>query len=118
MARYREYKNGIFGHRYNGLFVIRGESKGEFKIVDKDNKDVLTGLLDFDECIWQIDKLTASEDDLAIIRSLYDKDLFQLSSLYMDLHQKNLSGSLDERSKALYKWTEKVRNRKDEDREF
>ena len=55
MARYREYKNGIFGHRYNGFYIIRGESKGNFKIVDKDNKDVLTGLLDFEDCAWQID---------------------------------------------------------------
>ncbi len=118
MARYREYKNGIFGHRYKGFYIIRGESKGNFKVVSEDNKDVLTGLLDFDECVWQIDKLTASDDDIAIIRSLYDKDLFQLSSLYMDLHQKNLAGGLDESSKNLYTWTEKVRNRKDEDRKF
>ncbi len=118
MAKYREYKNGIYGHRYNGLYIIRGDKKGKFKVIDADRKEVFTDLYDFDECTWQIDKITASEDELLIARQLYEKEIFQLSSLYMELMTKKSRGELDEKSAMLFKWTEKVRNRKVEDRAY
>ena len=118
MAKYREYKNGIYGHRYNGLYVIKGEEKGQFKVIDFEKKEVLTDLLDFNECIWQIDKLTASKEELSMARMLYEKPLYQLSSLFMDLMQKKSSEGLDEKNEILFKWVEKVRNRKDVERDF
>ena len=33
MARYRTYKNGITGHRYNGYYIIKGETKGTFATI-------------------------------------------------------------------------------------
>ena len=60
MARYRTYKNGIFGHKHNGYYIIRGK-KGEFSIQDEAGKTVMDKLYDFTDAEWEIDKMTESK---------------------------------------------------------
>ena len=36
MARYRTYKNGITGHKYRGLYIIKGEEK----IIRENRKEI------------------------------------------------------------------------------
>lgn len=118
MARYRTYKNGITGHRYKGYYIIKGEEKGKFSIW-KDNGIVLKdNIYDYEECEWIIDKITANKEDIKIITSLYEKEIYQLSSLFVGLMQKKETEGLDPKNEALYKWVEKVRRRKAEDRSF
>lgn len=117
MARYRTYKNGIYGHRYQGYYIIKGE-KNNFTILDKDGNTFRDKLLDFDECEWEIDKATASDEDLLIIMSLYGKEIYQLSSMFVELMQKKGTEGLDPRSETLYKWVGKIRKRKANDREY
>lgn len=118
MGRYRQYKNGIFGHRYNGLYVLKGESKGSFSVIDEDQKVIFSNLEDFEDCIWEIDKYTASEEDLVIAKELFEKEIYQLNAIYMDLWQKKKDGNNDPKGEMLLKWSEKVRNRKAEDKGF
>lgn len=118
MGRYRQYKNGIFGHRYNGLYVLKGESKGNFSVIDEDQKVIFSNLEDFEDCIWEIDKYTASEEDLVIAKELFEKEIYQLNAIYMDLWQKKKDGNIDPKDEMLLKWSEKVRNRKAEDKGF
>jgi len=118
MARYRTYKNGITGHRYKGLYIIRGDSKGQFSILD-DSKTVLwDNLYDYEECEWAVDKNKASEEEIKMMKMLYDKEIYELSTLFVELMQKKQQQGLDKKSENLYKWVEKIRKRKAEDRLF
>lgn len=75
-------------------------------------------MLDYDECEWCIDKTTAGESDKEVIKTLYEKELYQLSALFVDLIQKKEKEGLEKESADLYRWVEKVRKRKAEDREY
>ena len=115
MARYRTYKNGIFGHRHNGYYIIKGEKKGDFSIQDKNGNTIEKDIYDFDEATWIIDKITVSEYEMGIIKHLYTYEIYQLSSLFVELMNKE---NKDEKSLLLYKWCEVVRRRKAGGREF
>lgn len=118
MARYRTYKNGITGHRYNGYYIIKGKEKGLFEIWNEDKTVIHEKIYDFEECEWIIDKTTASIEDINMIKMLYEKEIYQLSSLFVELMQKKEREGLDSKSTNLYKWVEKVRKRKAKDRLF
>ena len=119
MARYRTYKNGITGHRYKGYYIIKGEKKGQFAIWKEDRSVLKDNLYDFEECEWTIDKETADHDTLVMLKMLYEKEIYELSALFVELMQKReRQGTLEEKSANLYDWVEKVRRRKAEDREF
>ncbi len=119
MAKYRTYKNGITGHRYKGYYIIKGEEKGQFAIWNGDKTVFMDSIYDYDECEWIIDKDTADHPTMVMIKMLYDKEIYELSELFMDLIQKrDREGSLDEKNKNLYEWVEKIRKRKAEDRAF
>ncbi len=118
MARYRTYKNGITGHRYQGYYIIKGEQKGLFQIWKEDKTVFQDHIYDYDECEWIIDKVTASNEEMSIIKQLYEMEIYQLSSLFVELMQKKEREGLDMKNKELYKWVEKVRKRKAENRLF
>lgn len=118
MAKYRAYKNGITGHRYKGYYIIKGKSKGLFEIWNEDKTVFKDNIYDYDECEWIIDKATANDEELNIIKNLYKKEIFQLTELFWDLILKKDREGLDEKSAALYKLVEKVRKRKIEERLF
>ena len=118
MARYRTYKNGITGHRYKGYYIIKGTTKGMFSILNEDKTVFKDKIYDFDESEWIIDKETANPEELELIKQLYEKEIYQLSSLFIELMQKKEKDGLDEKEEILYRWIEKVRRRKAEDRVF
>ena len=115
MARYRTYKNGITGHKYKGYYIIRGESKGLFQIWNEDGTVHKKDLYDYDECEWVLDKETATAEERRLMEQLYDREIYQLSSLFVELIQKE---KLEKKDRELYKWIEKIRKRKIEDRRF
>lgn len=117
MARYRTYKNGIYGHRYQGYYIIKGE-KNNFSILDKEGHIFREKMPDYEECEWEIDKVTASNSDLSMIRLLYEKEIYQLSALFVELMQKKEREGLDSEEDSLYKWVEKVRSRKADERDY
>ena len=116
MAKYRTYRNGIFGHRYKGFYIIRGKEKGFFQIWKDDKSVYRDRVYDYDDCEWIIDKATASKEEMLTIKKLYGMEIYQLSSLFVELMQKKEHEGLETKSKDLYKWVEKVRKRKAEDR--
>ena len=118
MARYRTYKNGITGHRYQGYYIIKGDQKGLFQIWRQDKTVFQDHIYDYDECEWIIDKATASDETMSIIKQLYGMEIYQLSSLLVELMQKKEQAGLDTKNAELYKWVEKIRKRKAEDRLF
>lgn len=119
MAKYRTYKNGITGHRYKGYYIIKGDKKGQFSIWNEDKSVFKDNIYDYDECEWVIDKETADHSTMVMINMLYSKEIHELSALFVDLmKRREREGMLDERNQNLYKWVEKVRRRKAEDREL
>lgn len=119
MARYRTYKNGIHGHRYKGYYIIKGDSKGKFEIWNEDKTVFKNNLYDYDDCEWAIDKETADKDTALMIKMLYDKEIFELSEMFLDLiGKKEREKELSPKDLNLYDWVEKIRKRKAEDRAY
>ena len=119
MAQYRTYKNGITGHRYNGYYIIKGEEKGKFSVWNADKSVFMDNIYDYDECEWIIDKEIANQSTETMMRMLYDKEIYELSDLLLELMQKKQrNGKLDSKSKELYDLVVKIRKRKAEDRPF
>ena len=119
MAKYRTYKNGITGHRYKGYYIIKGEKKGDFSIWTQDKSVFKDRIYDYDDCEWIIDKETADQSTIAMIKKLYDKEIYELSEMFVGLMQKrDREGELDANDQNLYRWVEKIRKRKAEERVF
>lgn len=117
MARYRMYKNGIYGHRYKGYYIVKADN-GLFDVIDGERVALASGLPAYDDGEWEIDKATASEADLKVMDALYRMEIYQLSSLFVDLMQKSGRGRLSDKDQLLYNWVEKVRKRKAEGKPF
>ena len=119
MARYRTYKNGIFGHHYKGFYIIRGKGKGQFEIWNEDKTVFQDCIYDYEECEWIIDKETADESTMLMLKQLYGMEIYKLSELFVELMQKKeIEGNLEPKYEKLYGLTEKVRWRKAGDRKF
>ena len=113
------YKNGIFGHRYKGFYIIRGEDGEPFKICRDDGSVFADDIPDFEECEWAIDKHAASSEDMEIMKKLYEMPLCDLSGMLIELiRKKEENGGLDKEDKAMYAWCEKIRARKADERPF
>ena len=112
------YKNGIFGHRYKGYYIIKGESKGKFAIWNEEKTVFRENILDYDDCEWIIDKETADLSTQVMIKMLYGKEIYELSEAFVKIMQKSWETPLTEEEKNLYKWVEKIRARKADERKF
>ena len=114
MARYRQYKNGIFGHRYKEYFIVKDNVNGkkEFSILGP-NKTVLDEkIADYDDAEWEIDKITASPEMLKILQDLYNEEIYMLSKFFEVLMQKDNDEGLSKDEKDFYNWVKKIRKRK------
>lgn len=117
--QYRNYKNGIYGHRYKKYYIIKGEKKGLFQIWDE-NKNVLEkDLYDYNDCEWYIDKMVAEPEVLQMLKDLYELRIFDLTGFMLHLIKKReVDGFLSQEEEEYYKWIVKVRSRKDKGRPF
>lgn len=118
MARYRTYKNGITGCRYKGSYIIKGERKGEFSILAEDGSLLRSGLYDFADCQWEIDKASAGEKERARMEELYAKQIYELTAILARLKDKNAAGELTDGEAELLLITDTIRARKAKDRPF
>ena len=118
MARYRTYKNGITGYRYKGYYIIKGEKKGEFSILSGDGSPLRTGLYDFEDCQWEIDKTSAGREVLAWMEDLYAKKIYELTAILVSLEEKAAGGGLTSKEDTLMRITETIRSRKAKNRSF
>ena len=118
MARYRTYWNGITGCRYKGCYILKGNKKGEFSILAEDGSPLKAGIYDFEDCQWEIDKMTASQEGLAQMEGLYGKQFHELAAILADLGEKAAAGSLTPAEGLLLQFAETIRSRKAKDRPF
>lgn len=110
MARYRLYKNGIFGHRYKGYFIVKDGEK--FSILGKDKTILEDELNDYYDAEWEIDKITASPEMQKILQELYGEEIYVLSRFFEEMMKKDNDEGLTKNESDFYAWVKKIRARK------
>ena len=120
MAKYRLYKNGVFGHRYKGYYIVKNETDGEksFSILDAEKHVVAEHIGNYDDTEWEIDKMAASPEMLQILKDLYAEELFMLSKFMIELMQKDGREGLTADERSFYDWVKKIRKRKSENKAY
>lgn len=119
MLRFRQYKNGIYGHRYRKLYIIKDSESKTYSISDTDGNVIMSGIEDVEDCKWEIDKAVATEDDLKMYQLLFSKQIYMLSSLIVELlDKKRQQGFLDDKDSKLFDMANTVRSRKADYKSF
>lgn len=111
MAKYRTYKNGIYGKRYKGFYIAKGDDT--FSIMDEHGKPLCEGIKDYDDCEWYIDKKVATPEELVIIEKLKNMEIYQVSDLFSQLLEKKNKTELE---LTAYEYVKKIRSRKADDK--
>lgn len=115
MGKYRTYKNGIHGLRYNGYYIVpEGErrKKTGFHVVDDNGKIIYEGQSCLDDCKWLIDIGKATEEEKRLIERLYKLDILKLQILLSQLIERKNQRPLNSKELMLEKWLDSVRGRK------
>lgn len=113
MSKFRTYKNGVYGSKYHGCYIIpdeKGNRKTTFTIKDEDLNVIREKVEDYDESKWVIDIENADMKDLVMVKKLYQLEIYELTRLLMELMEKG--DDLTENEKILDKWLQQVRIRK------
>ena len=119
MSKYRKYKNGIYGIRYNGHYIVpegEGRRKTGFHVVDGNGELKYDTQESIDDCKWLINCEQATEAEKALVKRLYSMEIIDLTILLSQLMEKG--DELNEKEKLLDKWLEAVRDRKARDIEL
>ena len=107
-------KNGLYGYSYKGYYITKdcpGEKKSTFSILDTE-KNVLGSAPDWHEAEWQIDKRTASHEEMELIEHLYQTELYVLSRAMMNYMRMEKQEGLTRKQKTIATWVVKVRGRR------
>lgn len=117
MAKFRQYKNGIFGHRHKGYYIIRNNNNqfkaGKlYKVIDANENLIKDADPDYDNCEWFIDKMVANDSEMEVYKRLYDCDIAQLQRMCVTYSIKTEEGTINKEEKVLYKMLLKIRDRK------
>lgn len=113
MSKYRQYKNGIYGIRYNGYYIVpegEGRKKTGFHVVDSEGVLKYGSQPSIDDCKWLINAGQATEAEKALVKKLYSMEIIDLTILLSQLMERG--DELNEKEKMLDKWLEMVRDRK------
>lgn len=117
MPRYRMYKNGIFGCRYKGLYIVKEEENKTYSVLDSKKIVLKENMKSYSDCEWEIDKITASPELEKLLKDLYGKNLYVLGNYLAELSDKDDEG-LSTAEKELYQWIIKIRKRKSLRKEY
>lgn len=120
MAKFRTYKNGIYGSKYKGYYIVKDtlSSDKNFSIIKSDRELISSEIQNMKDCEWFIDKLVASEEEMKVIKELYEKEIFELSGIMLLLIQKKDNGKIEKYEEIMLSWIEKIRQRKAEDKQL
>ena len=114
MAKYRQYKNGIFGHRYKGYYIVKKEEKEEnqFSILGADKTILDENIGDYSDAEWEIDKMTSSPETFKLLQELYAEEIYMLSKYFAGMMEKENAEGLSKSESEFYGWVKKIRTRK------
>lgn len=114
MGRYRTYKNGITGHRYKKLYIVRNTDEDGKKYYEvSDGKQQLLGRYDsYWDAEWEIDKITAAPELTALLKELYAENFVRIDTFFRELMEKEDNGTITLEEKEFLDWVTKIRKRK------
>ena len=98
MSKYRKYKNGIYGIRYNGHYIVFGTQES------------------VDDCKWMIDISMATKEEKELVKKLYALEIIDLSIYYTQLLERKNERPLNPKERMMEKWLDPVRSRKADDK--
>ena len=86
MAKFRTYKNGITGLRYQGYFIVSNEANPDkFDIIDENHYPLVQLYDSIEECKWYLDKYTATPEQIEMIEQLATMEIYELNHRMMEL---------------------------------
>lgn len=113
MGKYRKYKNGIYGIRHDGYYIVpegEGRKKTGFHVIDE-NRNLIYGTQScIEDCIWKIKIGKATDTEKKLIKALYSKEIIELSILFSKLMAKG--DKLSKKEEILNRWVGIIRSRK------
>ena len=109
---YRRYKNGIYGLKYRGLYIIPVDNN-KCQVINDKTFLLMDNIDSREDAIWEIEKKYASDKEKELLKFLYNKDISDLTSYMMDYYEKK-----DKESKYIYKMANIIRDRKDKNKEW
>ena len=109
---YRQYKNGIYGLKYRGLYIIPTDDE-HCQVVNDKTYLIIDNLNDRMDAIWEIEKRAASEKEIELLMLLYSKSFSELTTYMVEYFNKK-----DKESKYIYKMANIIRDRKNENKEW
>ncbi len=115
MARYMQYDNGIYGHRYKKHYIVKDEKekrKSTFSVLREDGSVLFEKLPDYEEAEWKIDLHTASEAEREMIEKFSGLEIYQLNDDLARYVQLSDDGALTKEQKKIASIIGKIRDRK------
>lgn len=115
MSNYRKYKNGIYGIRYNGYYIIpegEGRKKTGYHVIDSSQNIIFDTQKSIEDCRWLIDISLATKEEKDLIKKLYALEIIDLSILYTQLLERKKERPLNPKELMMEKWLDPVRGRK------
>lgn len=115
MSKYRKYKNGIYGIRYNGYYIIpegEGRKKTGYHVIDSSQNIIFDTQKSIEDCRWLIDVSLATKEEKDLIKKLYALEIIDLSILYTQLLERKKERPLNPKELMMEKWLDPVRGRK------
>ncbi len=103
---YRRYKNGIYGLKYRGLYIIPIDDD-KCQVINDKTFLIIDDLDDRMDAIWEIEKRVASEKEEELLEFLYSKTIPELTSYMVEYF-----GKKDKESKYIYRMANLIRDRK------
>lgn len=110
--KYRTYKNNIYGVRYKKFYIIPSEGK-TCDILDNQLYVFKEGFEDKEDAAWFIDKTVANDDERKVLNILYSKEIAELTEIMMKYY-----GKTDPASKYIYNMAKRIRDRKNDNKEW
>lgn len=115
MSKYRKYKNGIYGIRYNDYYIIpegEGRKKTGYHVIDGSQNIIFDTQKSIEDCRWLIDVSLATKEEKDLIKKLYALEIIDLSIYYTQLLERKKERPLNPKELMMEKWLDPVRGRK------
>lgn len=115
MSKYRKYKNGIYGIRYNDYYIIpegEGRKKTGYHVIDGSQNIIFDTQKSIEDCRWLIDVSLATKEEKELIKKLYALEIIDLSIYYTQLLERKKERPLNPKELMMEKWLDPVRGRK------
>jgi hypothetical protein len=90
MAKYRLYKNGIYGHRYRDFYIVPCGEDDTLRILTDAGEPFALGLHDLEDCEWFIDLVRSDSKIRDSFEKAYTLDIGQLNCAIAHLTAKKL----------------------------